>query len=361
MDEIFLRRLFRRALVASLSAPFVVACGGQVGDGSTEVDAGGVDSGEPDGSQPNDSGATSDRTDPPHDGGLVDHHTPPGSCEFDAASCQYVLPLTCSDASVIDGGPLDCMHLCHYQQSFGCSLVAGPNGEPSVSCYTCGVGRRPSGLRARRPTRTRTPEKSPDTELGRYFAAVAHLEAASVDAFRILEDELVMHGAPRRLVRAASRAARDEVRHARVTSRLARRFGATPELPRVARRARRSLEAIAIENAAEGCVRETFGALEATWQAATARDPEVRAAMKRIAVDETRHAALAWAVDAWALTLLDGAARRRVANARSAAVANLARDVASHKPAGLVRDAGVLDAAHASRLVDTMTRELWNA
>ena len=360
MDEIFLRRLFRSALVASLSAPLVVACGGQVGDGSTdsgEPDASDVDSSEPDGSQPNDAGSLPDRTDPPRDGGLVDHHTPPGACDFDAASCQYVLPLACSDASVIDGGPLDCAHLCHYQQSFGCSLVKGPNGEPSVSCYTCGIGRRPAGLRACRPARA----PGGDSELGQYFAAVAHLEAASVDAFRILGDVLATHGAPRRLVRAASRAARDEIRHARVTSRLARRFGATPELPRVAPRARRSLEAIAIENATEGCVRETFGALEATWQAATARDPEVRAAMKRIAVDETRHAALAWAVDAWALERLDGAARRRVANARSAAVTKLARDVASPKPARLVRDAGVLDAARASSLVDTMARAIWRA
>ena len=52
----------------------------------------------------------------------------------------------------------------------------------------------------------------------------------------------------------------------------------------------RELEAIAIENAVEGCVRESFGALLATWQAKTAGDARVRAAMKRIARDETRHA-----------------------------------------------------------------------
>ena len=55
---------------------------------------------------------------------------------------------------------------------------------------------------------------------------------------------------------------------------------------------RRPVE-IARENAEEGCVRETFGALLAAHQAAYACDPEVREVMTRIAGDELRHAALA--------------------------------------------------------------------
>jgi hypothetical protein len=57
----------------------------------------------------------------------------------------------------------------------------------------------------------------------------------------------------------------------------------------------RSLEELAVENAVEGCVRETYGALTAIWQARTAKDPSVAAAVRRIARDETRHAALSWA------------------------------------------------------------------
>ena len=83
-------------------------------------------------------------------------------------------------------------------------------------------------------------------------------------------------------------------------SALARRFGGAVDAPRVAARAVRSLEELAVENAAEGCARETFGALVATWQARAAGNPLVRGVMARIARDETRHADLAWAVDGWA-------------------------------------------------------------
>jgi hypothetical protein len=76
---------------------------------------------------------------------------------------------------------------------------------------------------------------------------------------------------------------------------------------------------LAAENAVEGCVREAFGALVAHWQAERAGDPVVRAAKKRIARDETRHAALAFEVDAWAQGRLDAPARKRVSDARARA------------------------------------------
>jgi hypothetical protein len=53
------------------------------------------------------------------------------------------------------------------------------------------------------------------TGLGAPYSEAAFLEAASVEAFRILRDELRCYGAPRSLVRAAARAGHDEVRHAR--------------------------------------------------------------------------------------------------------------------------------------------------
>jgi hypothetical protein len=90
--------------------------------------------------------------------------------------------------------------------------------------------------------------------------------------------------------------------------------------PEVESRGVRSLEGIAVENAVEGCVREALGALLASWQAQAAADPLIRAAMKRIAVDETRHAALAFEVDAWVRGRLDASARARVEEARRQAV-----------------------------------------
>jgi hypothetical protein len=102
------------------------------------------------------------------------------------------------------------------------------------------------------------------------------------------------------LARAARQSARDEIRHAAQMTSLARRYGASPVAPRVAapQRRRPALE-IAQENAVEGCVRETFGALLAWQQATSAQDPVFARVLRGIAADETRHAALAWEVAAF--------------------------------------------------------------
>jgi hypothetical protein len=177
------------------------------------------------------------------------------------------------------------------------------------------AGRRPAGLsRCRARGRTR---------VGAFFAHIAHLEAASVHAFAHIEAELIEHGAPQSLIEQARAARRDEVRHARVMRRLARRHGGVVRAPRVAPRAARSLEEIALDNATEGCVRETFGALTGMWQARFAQDPDVRRVMERVAEDEARHASLAWAIDAWIRPMLPSAARQRIAEAQANAIAEI--------------------------------------
>jgi len=184
-------------------------------------------------------------------------------------------------------------------------------GEP------CGVGRKPAGLVAARCL-------DAPTAIGAWLAEAAWLEAVSVHAFVQLARELEHHGAPRMLVRLAIAAARDEVRHAALVGQLAARYGARPPIPEVTLPALRSLDEIAVENAVEGCVRETFGAVLALWQSNTARDPMIRDAFRVIARDEARHAALAWMVDAWIATRIDGDARTRVAAARVLAAHQLA-------------------------------------
>ncbi len=67
--------------------------------------------------------------------------------------------------------------------------------------------------------------------------------------------------------RAAWRAARDEVRHTLAMVRLAARSGARVTRRVIASRPVRSLEAMATENAVEGCVPETYGAATAMLQA----------------------------------------------------------------------------------------------
>lgn len=190
---------------------------------------------------------------------------------------------------------------------------------------------------------------------------MAYLEAASVDAFVILAAELEAHGAPPRLVRAARRAARDEVRHARIVGGLAARAGAYVPTHEVRPTGVRSIEAMAMENAVEGCVRETFGAAVALVLAAKTSDAKIRRAMARIARDEARHAALAWQVAAWLEPQLDFAARRRIVEARSAAVSGV-RDDAAHAPAReLTERLGFPTEHEATAIVERLSATLWAA
>ncbi|MFO0605900.1 MAG: ferritin-like domain-containing protein [Polyangiales bacterium] len=173
-----------------------------------------------------------------------------------------------------------------------------------------------------------------DASAGELLAAMATLEAGSVRAFASLARELRAHRAPPSLLRAARRAMRDERRHARSVGSLAQRYGARPARPSPAPRTARALEALARENAVEGCVRETWGALVATWQARRAEDPRVREAMTDVARDELAHAALAWRVAAWAEARLPPDARERVVDARRRAVDALCDEASRGAPVG---------------------------
>lgn len=222
------------------------------------------------------------------------------------------------------------------------------NGDPN-----CVSGRRPEGLA---PHVGRAGDV-----VGAFFAECAYLEAASVPAFERLARELRAHGAPARLVKRAMRARADEVRHAKATAALARRRGATPDAVVVEILPVRSLLAIAIENAVEGQVRETYGALVAVHQASHAKDTRVAAVMRSIAADETRHAALAWDVAEWIDSRLTSEERALVASARREAIAALRDALAAPVARDLVHDAGIPSAPKALAMLDVVAPSLWAA
>lgn len=169
---------------------------------------------------------------------------------------------------------------------------------------------------------------------------VAWLEAASVPAFLRLAAEL---------------AAGDEVRHTRAMQALARRHGAAMPEVDIPPFQPRSLEDMCTENAVEGCVRETFGALVTGWQARTAGDADVRRALGPISRDELRHAELAWAVDAWAAGRLSALERERIRQARREALSALEQEVSSQvPPEHFVREAGVPSREQAMSLIHGM-------
>lgn len=192
------------------------------------------------------------------------------------------------------------------------AVTSAGNRQLSEADNGCVEGRRPAHLAP-----TGVPWLS---SVSACFSEIAHMEAAAVLAFDELEASLVALGAPEELLARVRVARADEVAHADVTARLAARFGGTPSTPRVAAGAREPTALqLALENATEGCVREAYGALVAAYQASHARDPEIRAAFRRIAIDEGEHAELSFALDAWLRTLLGEAERRKVDDAMDGA------------------------------------------
>ena len=219
-------------------------------------------------------------------------------------------------------------------------------GEP----FPC-EGRRPHGWV---PVRCR--EARP---FERHLSDAAHLEAASIDAFALLRRELREHGAPRRLLRGAGRARRDECRHARISAALARRFRANVEPVVVEAKPKRSVEEIALENAVEGCVRETWGALVVLHQAEHATEPLIRAAARRIARDEVFHASFSWMLDEWCRQRLSPPARRRVHRARNDAVSALERELASEMPEADRKRLGLPARGVAAAMLRELDESLW--
>lgn len=369
MDEHRLGRLLRRLVLLSAPLPLAAlgaACGGSASDFSESAGAGGASAGATQvaGAGGSSAGAGSGAGAGGSSAGAGGSNAGAGGsvpvdcAGREVASCaptNIVLPASCFGEIVMVGAQLPaekCAQLCAPFVNL-CRVTSVANTSVGLHCEPgCAIGRRPAGLGE--------PALCDPSAVGEYFAEVAHLEAASVTAFRILRDELRAQGAPKRLVRAAARAARDEIRHTRSTGALARRFGGRGRVPVVARGPHRSLEAMAIENAVEGCVRETYGALVATRQAQTARDPQVRAAMMRIARDETRHAALSWSVGRWLESRLDGAAKRQVARAKLDAVRELSASVAAEAEVGFAALAGLPTPVEASSLVAQLERTLWS-
>jgi rubrerythrin len=248
--------------------------------------------------------------------GKPDVFAPCGYTEFlnDPVLCQVDQDADIQDANV-------CFTLCSSDEPDCVYYNLGDAGS-ILSCGPGCIGRLHAAARAEVMGRC----ERVDASAADYLARAAELEAASVDAFRILAAELRACRAPQKLVRAAERAAKDETRHARIVGRLAARSGARSERPRgvqATSRKPRPLLAISIENAIEGCVRETYGVALALWQAQHAEDRVVRGAMKSIAADEARHADLAWQIDAWAMTQLDDHGRAAVRDARKSAVKEL--------------------------------------
>ncbi len=344
-----LRDVFRVALLSAAS----VACGEKESASDASLDA----TSEPVANDANEA-ATEDVTFGSPDAWVWCDAGPPiwisacgGCCENLEVPCGIA-----PDAYDNDAGSLflnDCAFYCStdphpdgatsFQACHVVSAVTADASDDAATYVQCGcTGRRFAGYRAARVA----------PSVGGYFANMARLEAASVFAFRRLARELVALRAPSSLVDRARGFAREEKHHTRLAASIAARFGEHARAPRAPRFALRHVERIARENAIEGCVRETYGALVAAWQASHAQSKSVRRVFRRIARDETRHAALAWRVADLLDSRIDDRTKRRIASARKRALVDLRAELDREPSRELVGVAGVPSRREALALFD---------
>ena len=204
--------------------------------------------------------------------------------------------------------------------------------------YEC-AGRRPAGH----------VELAAEGEgLARHLARCAYLEAAAVTAFDDLVALLEEWNAPAELIARCRRARAQEVEHAHDVGALALAHGATLTPPTREPRTLSRVE-LAIDNAIEGCVHESWAALGAQWMSTHAHDPLVRTLYTKIAEDEIEHAQLSWDLHAWLLDTLTDRERTRVEAALHDALDRLP-DIAATQACASPSILGLPDAATSSAM-----------
>jgi hypothetical protein len=229
----------------------------------------------------------------------------------------------------------------------------GDAGIPmNLPIYNIVEGRRPEGLTM--------PSAKEGSVLGSYLAQAAYLDAASALAFERLARELAAHGAPDALVTACEQAHVTELRHAAKLGRLAGAFGVEAAMPERTPLGVRPLLDVAIENAVEGVVRQTYGAAAARFRARTAGDADIRRVMETIAADEHEHAELAFEIAAWLHGVLDPIEQVLVEDTTRHAARTLARELDVEPDAELRTAIGVPTRLDALTIWRGLSHRVWH-
>lgn len=325
MNRPSLRHVLSSALFAALAIP-MSACGASVE--STSSDAGG-DEGA-DGAV--DTGST--------DTGADTFLPPDVMCaeptSVDTSMCNESVTYPCGLPIALEGpAPTskECETLCdpvakatgRTTTFFSCWTAAEDGGSSvRVGCATCAVGRRPAGL-------GEVEGESCGDAIADALSEMARIEAASVHAFRRLETALARLDAPSPLRARARAAARDEIRHARIVSRLARARGGARKRVCIEQTEITTYD-LALENAVEGCVKETLGVAYLAHQAEHAKDPELRAMAEQLYEDELAHATLSWDLVAVFDAHLDPAQKQAIRAAQARALEEVVSEASSLDP-----------------------------
>jgi hypothetical protein len=188
----------------------------------------------------------------------------------------------------------------------------------------------------------------------------ALMEHASIAAFARLSLQLLALGAPADLVQRAQLASLDELRHSDYCFAMASRHagvalgpgpiavqGALDDV---------SLTSLVESNLVEGCIGEALAAERLRCRAKLCVEPQLKAALLRIADDETRHAELAYGILAWCRSQAPELTRSVVERVLAAPGINLAREVEEPQ----VEDSAYV-AEHGSRqLLRLSDHETWH-
>jgi hypothetical protein len=139
------------------------------------------------------------------------------------------------------------------------------------------------------------------------WAKCGQSEHASVASFARFSLQLMGLGAPASLLEASAQAQLDEIRHAKLAFSAAATFGSTRvdlrpgafPVHTVQVGLLSDMPAIAAAIVIEGCIGETLAAFRASVELQMATHPAALAALAEVAVDEARHAGLAWRALRW--------------------------------------------------------------
>ncbi len=254
---------------------------------------------------------------------------------------------------VANGAAPTCAFYNSSERIYGAADDGGVVG--GIQCGTICAGRALDGVSVVESPADVLRERD---SFARYLAECARLEAIAVVAFEHLADELARLNAPVDLIERAKVAAVDERRHTDAMRSLAAARNA-PELAfSFEPPSDRSLFALALENRVEGCVRETFGAALAAYQAEHAEDQGLRAALPAIAVEELSHAQWSWDLDDWLQTQLTTAQRAALDRAQVEAIDALRAETTDPT---LIARAGMPGPAAAHAMVAQLRASLWSA
>ena len=346
MNDRDFRRMIRRAVLGVSAAPllWLPGCGRQE-QHSFEF--------EPNASViPNRDAGTRDAG---FDAG-VDAGRPDGGWTILQTGCAPEGPVQTSTGLFYkDGGvmldPSACQPLCGID-SFGQPITeCTPASSWELVCWGsfCPIGRLAEGIDTH----------AMGSGLGRTFADMAAHEAAAIVAFEHLAVELGRHSLPEGLRQGAMRAAREERRHTRLVGALSRQHGGRFAISGKHPDEVRSLEAIALDNAVEGCARETFGAMVGLYQSMHAPDPSVRAVLASIAEDEIGHGSLSWALHEELSSRLPVSARRKIRSARECALETLTGGVLAGRSAAERTQLGLPDEERLGLMAATVRDSLY--